>query len=413
MQALDAWTPLSLIAALTLVTVALHTPGSPGAFVVALAVVALLRPTLLTSAPYWGAIAGLRLVGHLPAEWHVIDNHQYLLTYLTIALALALRGPDPLRTLRVSARWLLVGAFTFATLWKLLSPDFLDGTFFAWTLQVDERFGQVTERLGETRVGPALEAGVALETVTDPLVREPSVVLPQGGDVLPVGRWAAWWTLAIEAAVALAFAVPRRRWSRAVSTAVLLAFVATTYAIAPVIGFAWTLAVLGLAESPVERGGERAAYVVAFAFAPLLPSVAGLLLSWEPGTLWMVAGAAGLASLLGAPRWSRGLALGAGAVSVGMILEMAGAAWVAPLGAASGFAVLALLPDTLGPTVRVPALATVAALAVVALLMVAQPGLIGPEVWRVLGLSGAALITVTMAKADAAGTSCRAGTAEG
>src|SRR4029450_11750486 len=48
---------------------------------------------------------------------------------------------EPARALRLSARLLVSGTFFFAVLWKVvISPDWLDGTFFRVTLLSDPRF---------------------------------------------------------------------------------------------------------------------------------------------------------------------------------------------------------------------------------------------------------------------------------
>jgi hypothetical protein len=50
----------------------------------------------------------------------------------------------------------------------------------------------------------------------------------------------------------------------------LLAFCLTTYAIAPVAGFGWLLAILGLSQCPDEWRALRSAYVVIFAFITII-----------------------------------------------------------------------------------------------------------------------------------------------
>ena len=51
----------------------------------------------------------------------------------------------------------------------------------------------------------------------------------------------------------------------AVRNGLLLFFVATTYAVAPVLGFAWILLIMGLAQCPSSLPKTRLAYMTAFA----------------------------------------------------------------------------------------------------------------------------------------------------
>jgi hypothetical protein len=75
---------------------------------------------------------------------------------------------------------------------------------------------------------------------------------------------ATWATLALEAAVAIAFLAPlgRRVWLR---HWLLLCFCATTYAIAPVVGFGWLLLAMGAAQCAPHARRTRLAYLGVFA----------------------------------------------------------------------------------------------------------------------------------------------------
>ena len=58
-----------------------------------------------------------------------------------------------------------------------------------------------------------------------------------------------WWTIIIEAVVAVLFLWPEDRGPSRWRDLTLLAFIVTTYPVAPVIGFAWVLASMGVAQS--------------------------------------------------------------------------------------------------------------------------------------------------------------------
>jgi hypothetical protein len=163
------------------------------------------------------------------------------------------------------SRWLVGSAFLCAVLWKgLLAPDFLDARFFRVTLVTDERFADLSRAVGGL-------SGSQLATN-----RAALVALPQGAELLdgPViveppalqrlGLALTWGGFILEALVAGAFL---SRWPHAlhrVRHGLLIAFVGLTYAVAPVAGFGWLLAAMGLAQCAQEQHAFRLAYLGAF-----------------------------------------------------------------------------------------------------------------------------------------------------
>ena len=108
----------------------------------ALAVAGLLYRPLTRSAAFWLTAAAFLTVGHAE-RWFQVDNHKYLITYWVLALGLAHLTPRPAEALRTSARLLVGFAFALAVLQKLLSPDYLSGSFFEALLVTDRRFAYV------------------------------------------------------------------------------------------------------------------------------------------------------------------------------------------------------------------------------------------------------------------------------
>ena len=82
--------------------------------------------------------------------------------------------------------------------------------------------------------------------------------------VQPLGLFLTWWTVLIEGSLAIAFLVPSTRHTIFVRSLLLLAFLITTYTNAPVIGFGWLLAVMGLAQCEPRARGMQFAFVIAF-----------------------------------------------------------------------------------------------------------------------------------------------------
>jgi hypothetical protein len=251
--------------------------------VVALAALGLLSPRALRSAALWLALAALTAL-RVALAWPLSDNHAYLLVYACLAAGLAaLADDDDGRLLAWNARWLLAGTFAFATLWKLaLAPDYLDGTFFRVTLVGDPRFEAFARLAG----GLDAETFDALRA----LVREHSdgVFVPWPELPPPPPRFGALAafltvvTVALEGALALAFAAPWRGLLARARDPLLLLFCATTYALAPVAGFGFLLVALGVAQTAPERVCTRIAYAAVFAWIlvatrwPWLDALAGL-----------------------------------------------------------------------------------------------------------------------------------------
>ena len=274
---------MSLALRLTLVLLLLRPIGSgwlrPA--ILALAAAGLVWPGALRHPALWLALAGL--AGWRVAEgWPLGDNHAYLLAYWCLAIALARLAPEPERALAWNGRALLGLAFAFATLAKLLSPDYLDGRFFRVTLVEDRRLAPVATALGglDEEALLARRAFVAAPGAGPALAR---AAPPEPARLRGLALFATWATLALEAAVAAAFLLPlaRAAWLR---HALLLAFCASTYAVAPVASFGWLLLAMGAAQCAPEARRTRLAYLAVYAllvfYAP--PAAPAGSSAWSP-----------------------------------------------------------------------------------------------------------------------------------
>ena len=273
---------LELVAGMTLLLLLLYSEAiwylEMGVY--ALAILAVLHRPLVRKPGLWLLITAFLAAGHLRA-WFAVDNHKYLITYWCLALGLALLAADPVRVLRHNARWLIGLAFLFAVLAKLLSPDYLSGAFFEGLLLTDARFFEVASFFGGV---PLQEIRLGDLARRDLLVfgdlGEP-VALLSSARIEGMALVLTWWTILIEAVVALLFLWPEDRGPSRWRDPALLVFIVTTYPVAPVVGFAWVLAAMGTAQS-TRRGFPYwpvlyvAAYVLVlmsfyFPFARIVP----------------------------------------------------------------------------------------------------------------------------------------------
>ncbi len=251
------------------------------AFVLAAACLSLLSRTVRRAPLTWILVAlfvGARIV----VLWPLSDNHIYLLAYWCLAIGLALSSAAPAATLSASSRWLLGGAFAMAVLWKaVLSPDYVDGRFFRVTLLTDQRFADAALVFG----GLSRDQMAQNRAFLDPLPNGAELLTPPPFVEPPRLRAFAavttWGGLILEGLIALTCLIPLRRLDIA-RHALLLAFCVTTYALAPVAGFGWLIATMGLAQCRPRQRLLPGAYVAVFILILMYSEVpwAGVLADW-------------------------------------------------------------------------------------------------------------------------------------
>ncbi|HEX9640193.1 MAG TPA: hypothetical protein VGB13_02650 [Candidatus Krumholzibacteria bacterium] len=228
-----------------------------------LAIASLIFPVLSTSRVTWAAVTAIIVLGSLE-NWYALDNHKYLLGYWCLALLCFFASKcDPTR-LATTARALIVLVFGFAVLQKTLSGDFLDSSFIHYELLLDERFHGLARYLGgvpDHLVELNVSARAALVSFDSDLE---AVALRSMRMLEPVARAITWGTYGIELLIALAFLSPRSGLLGKNRDVLLLSFLLTTYLLAPVIGFGWVLAIMGIAQTADDRVRTRGAYVAAF-----------------------------------------------------------------------------------------------------------------------------------------------------
>ena len=280
-----------------------HGHGVPDAVLTLTAIILLLRPldvwwlapfvlaaaclSLLSRevrrAPVTWILVALFVTARIVAVWPLSDNHIYLLAYWCLAIGLALSSANPAATLSVGSRWLLGGAFAMAVLWKAaLSPDYIDGRFFRVTLLTDERFADASlvfgglsrEQMAQNRLFlEPLPEGAQLLT-PPPFVEPPRLRAFAGA--------ATWGGLILEGLIALTCLIPPRVRLDIARHGLLLVFCVTTYAFAPVAGFGWLIATMGLAQCRPRQRSLRGAYLAVFILILMYSEIpwTGVLADW-------------------------------------------------------------------------------------------------------------------------------------
>jgi hypothetical protein len=228
----------------------------------AAAFIGMLKPESRRSAYLWLFVSATMFASNYH-HWFEADNHKHLLAYWCLAISLSLEARNVHKTLASNARRLLAGTFALATFWKLYSPDFSNGAFFEYTLLVDPRFQAVGTWLGSISEQAQQSNRAALSLLQLGSDAPANISLRTTDQVHHLSTMLTAWTIVIEASVSAAFLLPLRRivWARDL---LLMLFVVTTYAVAPVLGFAYLLLAMGAMSAGGARKRTQVAYVAVF-----------------------------------------------------------------------------------------------------------------------------------------------------
>lgn len=228
----------------------------------ALAVLAFAFQSVRKKPLFWLIIALLILTGTF-RHWFEADNHKYLMGYWCLALSLSLWSREPEEVLRITARRLIGLGFLFAVIWKVISVDYLDGSFFQYAILTDSRFSAIAEGPGGL-TGREMEMNsAAYDSLLDYKSRLEEVDLVSTPAIAGVAIFLTWWTLLIEVLIAVAFLLPERIRIQAGRDISLLIFILSTYTLASVTGFGWLLAIMGMVQSVNSFRYARLAYLIA------------------------------------------------------------------------------------------------------------------------------------------------------
>ena len=254
----------------TLVLVLLYGVGS-NAWVIAVqrlvAGLLLIAPASAQRKEGWWLLAACSAAGVF-IQWDTADNHKYLLAYWLAACAIAASVRDTAAQLRWVSKALLVCVFALATAWKLWWGEYIDGSFWYWTLIMDPRVSGIAAALAGDS-SQTVET-IALRIRTTGLSGESgaSTGMPVEPTLINVALAMSWATLVIEAAIASLYCAKCRSLYRVSQTA-LVVFLIVTYVLLPVPGFASTLAVLGLSSCHDDDAIGRGMFVASFVWVQL------------------------------------------------------------------------------------------------------------------------------------------------
>ena len=234
-------------------------------FILLLSCIGFIFPGQLRNPLIW---AGLTVFTALRVyfSWPLNDNHAFLLTYWCLAVTICLLSDDTKKYLAVNARYLIGFVFAFATIWKLLlSPDFLDGTFFKVNMLTDPRFESFAQLVGGLSYEKYWELHDFVTQHIDGkvvgLVQLPEIPYRYG----LVAMFLTYYTVALEFIVALVFLWPEGKGISKYRDYLLLLFCATVYSVATVEGFGWLLLAMGISQLYKGKNNIKILYLIVFA----------------------------------------------------------------------------------------------------------------------------------------------------
>ena len=251
-------------------------------FVLALACLSLVLRPVRRAPITWLLVAALVAV-RIAVVWPLSDNHIYLLAYWCLAIGLALSGPD--------AGSHAVHEQPLASGCGFRAGRPVEGGAVARLHRRPLLPGDAADRRAVRRCVAGVRRAVAGSDGPEPSV--PGAAAGRSGAAQPpafvepprlraFAAAATWGGLILEALVALLNLMPAGGRIQVARHAALLAFCATTYALAPVAGFGWLLATMGLAQCRTNQRALHGAYVAVFVLILLYTEVpwTGVLADW-------------------------------------------------------------------------------------------------------------------------------------
>jgi hypothetical protein len=228
----------------------------------------LIFPSLVAHSFLWWTVVVILVVGN-GRDWYLIDNHKYLITYWAVACALTLEQRDGLAAVRIVARLLVGLVFAFACAWKVIGGGYLDGSFFEFTLLTDSRLQRVAATVSGAPLSEIIAVGEAYRFLGRYAGDGAAMSLPDTGTSLRfLALSLSWLGLFIEFCVAVSHLLPNARL-RIWRHVTLVAFIALTYFLLPVIAFAFVLTVLGFAQCSDDDNELKMGYLALLAWMQL------------------------------------------------------------------------------------------------------------------------------------------------
>jgi len=247
-EQVSKWTHLELVSMLTLILLIFHgfiteNFNYPVQLIFIMAV--FYRP-VLSSSLVWAVIA-LAASYELMNFWHHAANHKFLTAYWVWALLIAhwcKNEECKKRSLMISARFLIILTMAGACIQKIMSPSYMDGSFFEISLLTIPSFDFLLQMMG---VDPSLP-GFTKSALAD--LRSASTVVTKNTIFIPIdttlsifAMTVTIWNLLIQFVLEI-LCFCRGERLQLLFHWLFLFFIQTTYIAAPFVGFGFLICIL-------------------------------------------------------------------------------------------------------------------------------------------------------------------------
>ncbi len=231
--------------------------------IVCVAAVVVLKPQILEQAGLWFAFAAAFALC-IAIDPLRVGNHHFLGVYFCLATGLVLfrRAPEWRAQWACNARWLLVGVMAFATIQKVLSPEYIRGDFWGYFLS----FGLAGKFVFGTGLGDATV--IVFQENREALADLAAAGLGDGASASIQPPFAHFKTIvmvltlatvAAEAVIAMSYTLRPRA---ALTHVFLLSFVGFLILIRPEVEFASLVLVLGAVSALELPSSLKTAYAL-------------------------------------------------------------------------------------------------------------------------------------------------------
>ncbi|WP_421762803.1 hypothetical protein [Ekhidna sp.] len=245
--------------------------------ILTLSALGLVIPELHKNKYLWYVLA-IVLFLKTTANWWTQDNHLFVNLYWVIAIAFALSFKDSVGILARNSRALIGLVFFFATIWKILSPDFSSGTYFHFTFLTDSRFAEESKILGDqSRTDIAENINMMRKVASNEIE---TATLKSNDSIRLSTKFITWHTILIESLLALVFLLPSRFKLTNYRNYLLLLFALTTYLTMPIHSFAWLIIAMGISQTHEKEKLDRSLFILSlpimllYKFVPFMQWIA-------------------------------------------------------------------------------------------------------------------------------------------
>lgn len=239
-------------------------------FFLKLFIIAGLISRITTHFLFW-LVIGITLSFYHFSEWFIIDNHIYLMIYWAFNLSVVLYTDNKHEALVLSSKLLVGLCFFFATFWKMITPEFMDGTFFTYLLiGGDTRFEWFSMMISGMNAGLLETNQAAMDSMKSVLYNGEQIPVEITSDIKFLALYMTWWTIILEGAISLLFLISLFKNKDYFAHLALMTFIITTYPVATVITFGLLLTCIGFGANASQN--LKYIYMIIFTFLLILQS---------------------------------------------------------------------------------------------------------------------------------------------